>query len=523
MRFEFADHVLDTDRRELTRGFELIAISPKAFDLLAFLIEHRERVVSKDDLVESVWGGRIISDSTVTSHINAVRKALGDTGEERRLIRTLARKGFRFVGEVTTKQKTAPPVTSTDAVSPVTHSSVPTPPPDKPSIAVMPFENLSSDSGQEFFSDGLAEDIITALSKIERMRVIARNSTFAYKGQAHNLRRIDEELGIQYVLEGSVRRGGNRLRITAQLVDTNDGSHLWAERYDRAVFDLFDIQDEITKEIVTSLRVKLTDGEQARVWARGTNYIDAWQYGIQAWEILRRFSVSDYLEARTFAEKAEELDPNYAHAWAALGFTYWFEGRLGYLGDADAKFEQAAGYAERAMALDESVSSAIGLAALVAAPLGRSEDGVAVARRGCEVNPGNADVRFFLGYALTSAGNYAEGEEHIRDAISLNPFPPNFYRGSLARALICQESLDEALTLVDEVLDAEPTNLLGWVNRAAICGQSGHQAEAQESVREIRRLAPKLCASHLRGILLVADPVVFRRYRDAVHGAGLPE
>jgi adenylate cyclase len=178
---------------------------------------------------------------------------------------------------------------------------------DKPSIAVLAFDNLSGDPDQEFFSDGLAEDNITALSKIERMRVIARNSTFAYKGRALDLRRIADELGVRYVLEGSVRRGGGRLRITAQLIDANDGSHLWAEHYDRPVDDLFDIQDEITKEIVTSLRVKLTDGEQARVWARGTNNIEAWQFGIQAWEIFRRFSVSDYLEARTLAEKAAEL------------------------------------------------------------------------------------------------------------------------------------------------------------------------------------------------------------------------
>ena len=192
---------------------------------------------------------------------------------------------------------------------------------EKPSIAVLPFDNMSGDPEQEFFSDGLAEDIITALSKIERMRVIARHSTFAYKGQALDLRRIAGELGVRYVLEGSVRRGGDRLRITAQLIDADDGSHLWAERYDRPVDDLFDIQDEITKEIVTSLRVKLTDGEEARVWARGTNNIDAWQFSVRAMELFREFTPSGYLEARELAERAVELDPDYAHAWAALGFT----------------------------------------------------------------------------------------------------------------------------------------------------------------------------------------------------------
>jgi adenylate cyclase len=171
--------------------------------------------------------------------------------------------------------------------------------PDKASIAVLPFDNMSSDPEQEFFADGISEDIITALSKISRMRVIARNSTFAYKGQALDLRRVAGELDVRYVLEGSIRRGGNRLRITAQLIDADSGSHVWAERYDRTVADLFDIQDEITKEIVTALRVKLTDGEEAFVLARGTDNIEAWQYCVRAHELFMRFNSSDYLEARS--------------------------------------------------------------------------------------------------------------------------------------------------------------------------------------------------------------------------------
>ena len=276
----------------------------------------------------------------------------------------------------------------------------PFPPADKTSIAVLPFDNMSSDPEQDYFADGITEDIITTLSKISKMRVIARNSTFAYKGQALDLRRITRELGVLYVLEGSVRRGGNRLRVTAQLIDANSGSHLWAERYDRTVADLFDIQDEITKEIVTSLRVKLTDGEEAFVLARGTDNIEAWQFCIRATELQTRFNSSDYLEARVLAEKATRLDPDYAYAWATLGFTYWWDGRLGYTKESDAKFARANEIAERAMALDDTVSWSIGLSAMVAAPLNRHDEGVDVARRGIELYPGNADVRAFLAFAL---------------------------------------------------------------------------------------------------------------------------
>ncbi len=233
--------------------------------------------------------------------------------------------------------------------------------PDKPSIAVLRFDNMSSEPEHEYFADGIAEDIITALSKISRMRVIARNSTFAYKGKSPDVREVARELGVRYVLEGSIRSSGNRLRITAQLIDATDGSHLWAERYDRSIEDIFDIQDEITKEIVTALRVKLTDGEEARVLARGTNDIEAWQLCVRAYELYLRFNSTDFLEARALAEKALQRDPNYAYAWATLGSTFWYDGRLGYTADSEAKFARANECAKRAMALDDSISPAITL------------------------------------------------------------------------------------------------------------------------------------------------------------------
>jgi TolB-like protein/Flp pilus assembly protein TadD len=395
--------------------------------------------------------------------------------------------------------------------------------PDKASIAVLPFDNMSSDPEQEFFADGISEDIITALSKISRMRVIARNSTFAYKGQALDLRRVAGELDVRYVLEGSIRRGGNRLRITAQLIDADSGSHVWAERYDRTVADLFDIQDEITKEIVTALRVKLTDGEEAFVLARGTDNIEAWQYCVRAHELFMRFNSSDYLEARVLAEKATRIDPNYAYAWATLGFTYWWDGRLGYTEDSDAKFVRANEIAVRAMALDDTVSWSIGLSAMVAAPLNRHDEGVDVARRGLELYPGNADVRAFLAFALLHAGNYREAAEHFRAAMSLNPFYPNWYRNGLARTLICLDELDEALALSDEILDIEPGFLQAWLQRAYIYGQTGREADSRNAIHEVRRLAPNLRVGHLPGLQLINDAPAEQRFLDAIRKAGLPD
>ena len=255
-QFSFSDHSLDTDRRELRRGSDPIAVEPQVFDLLVYLLQNRDRVVSKEDLIAAVWGGRIVSDSTMTSRINAARKAIGDSGEQQKLIRTVARKGLRFVGAVTVHSHGSRPdspgavPTSLDSDQDRPRSTQPRT--DRPAIAVLPFINMSGDPEQEYFSDGITEDIITALSKLRWFFVIARNSSFIYKGRAVHIRQIADEVGVGYVVEGSVRKGGDRVRITVQLNDVATGSHIWAERYDRELADVFAVQDEITEAIVAA-------------------------------------------------------------------------------------------------------------------------------------------------------------------------------------------------------------------------------------------------------------------------------
>ena len=222
MQFSFDEYLLDTDRRELRRGSKPIAVEPQVFDLITYLVQHRYRVVTRDELLEAVWGGRIVSGSALTTRINAARRAVGDTGEAQRLIRTLPRKGVRFIGEVNEQ------VTSLDSAAFQRAAEFS----EKPSIVVLPFQNLSDDPDLEYFADGLVEEIITALSRIRCLLVIAGNSTFTYKGKAIDVKRVGQELGLRYVLEGSVRKGGNRLRITAQLIDAATGAHLWADPFD---------------------------------------------------------------------------------------------------------------------------------------------------------------------------------------------------------------------------------------------------------------------------------------------------
>ena len=313
MHFVFGDCVLDPDRRELTRRSEVVSVGPKVFDLLVHLVRNRERVVSKDDLLQAVWDGRIVSESTLTSHINAVRKAIGDSGEEQRLIRTLARKGFRFIGAVEEIQSSdevkSPPIgfAKPDATSAQALAL-----PDKPSIAVLPFLNLSGDPEQEYFADGVVEDIISALSHIRWLFVIARNSSFTYKGRAVDVKQVGRELGVRYVLEGSVRNAANRVRITGQLIDATTAAHLWADRFEGTLDDIFALQDQITASVVGAIAPQLERAEIERAKRKPTESLDAYDYYLRGRTHLNQGTREAIGEGLPLFYKAIELDPDFA-------------------------------------------------------------------------------------------------------------------------------------------------------------------------------------------------------------------
>src|SRR5207342_3013608 len=333
MQFLFGDHTLDADRRELRRGAEPIAVEPQVFDLLIYLVENRDRVVSKDDLIASIWGGRVVSDSTLTSRINAARKAVGDSGDNQKLIRTIARKGLRFVGDVRVTPLGADPsdLLSRAHEDAQDSSHLAWPLPDRPAIAVLPFVNMSGDPEQEYFSDGISEDIITALSKLRWFFVIARNSSFTYKGKAVHMKQVGEELGVGYVVEGSVRKGGDRVRITAQLNDVATGGHIWAERYDRGLADVFAVQDEITEAIVAAIEPQLYAAESFRAQRKPPDSLDAWDLVMRALSHHWRVTRQDNVVAQALLEKAIAIDPNYGQAFGVLATSYMFTAHMGWM------------------------------------------------------------------------------------------------------------------------------------------------------------------------------------------------
>ena len=359
MQYRFEDYLLDPERRELTRGSGAIAVGPQVFDLLLYLVQSREHVVSKDELLDVVWGGRIVSESTLTSHINAARKAIGDSGQEQRLIRTIARKGFRFVGDVReirssddlNSLKTAP-ATSNEAPSDVLAL------PDKPSIAVLPFLNLSGDPEQEYFADGVVDDIISALSRIRWLFVIARNSSSTYKGRAVDVKQVGLELGVRYVLEGSVRKAANRVRITGQLIDATTGGHLWADRFEGTLGDIFDLQDQLTENVVGAIAPQLERAEIERARQKPTRSLDAHDYYLRGMANLHRGTRDSIDEALAQFYHALQLDPNFASAYAMAAWCHFWRKVNGWMTDRPQEIAEGARLARRAVELgrDDAVA-----------------------------------------------------------------------------------------------------------------------------------------------------------------------
>jgi TolB-like protein len=311
LRYLFEDCALDIDRRELRCGPRLVAVEPQVFDLLAHLIRHRDRVVSKDDLLATIWQGRVVSESALFNRINAARKAIGDNGERQRLIKTLPRKGLRFVGEVHEEPRGALPL------------------PDRPSIAVLPFTNVSRNPAEDYFADGISEDLVTGLARIRWLFVTARNSTFAYKQRSVEVKQVSRDLGVRYVLEGSVRRAGNQVRITAQLVDATTGGHHWAEHYDLELGNIFEVQDEITRSVAAAIEPRLLAAEGVRALARASQHLGAWDLVARAQTQFWRLTRADYEAAVKPLQQAVHCHPDYAPAHGRLGFCLAFAAHLG--------------------------------------------------------------------------------------------------------------------------------------------------------------------------------------------------
>ena len=526
MRYQFEDFVLDPNRRELARGAVPITMGPQVFDLLLHLVQNREHVVSKDDLIEVVWGGRIVSESTVTSHINAVRKAIGDTGEEQRLLRTIARKGYRFVGEVREPDgldgPDSPKVQQSAALSAAPALTLP----DRPSIAVLPFLNLSGDPTQDYFVDGVVEDIIAAMSRMSGIFVIARNSSFTYKGRAGDVKQVGRELGVRYVVEGSLRKAANRVRITGQLVDATTGANLWSERFEGAIDDIFDLQDQMTANVVGAIAPQLERAEIERARHKPTENLDAYDYYLRAMANLHVGTREALDEALRLFGKAIELDPEYAAAHGVAAWCYVWRKVNGWIVDREAEFAEGARLARRAVALGENDAAALTRAGHSLLHLADDhEGGVALIDRAKALDPNLAAAWLLGGFARIGLGRLEEAIAHFSQAMRLSPLDPEMYRteAGLALAHLLSGHFDQASSWAMKAYRGQTAFLMVVGIIAASHALAGHIDEAQPWMRQLRELNPNLRLSNLRGWLPLRRQQDLDMFADGLRKAGLPE
>jgi TolB-like protein len=523
LRYLFEDSVLDIGRRELHRDGKVVAVAPQVFDLLKYLIRNREHVVSKDDLIAAIWDGRIVSDAALTTRLNVARGAIGDSGEEQRLIKTLPRKGFRFVGTVREV-----PAQAIDAVieNPLEAVKPALALPGKPSIAVLPFANLSSDPEQEYFADGMVEDIITGLSRSRSLFVIARSSTFTYKGKAVDIKLVGRELGVRYVLEGSVRKAGNRVRITGQLIDAETGAHLWADRSDSQLEDIFDLQDKVTSSVIGAIFPQVERAEIERARRKPTESLQAYDYYLRALSATYLFTQEGNLEVLRLMKIASSIDPTFALAYAFGAHSLGQRKAFGWRIDAALEQVEARQLIERAIQLDKDDPLVLALAGHVHSyVLDEPENGAALLARAVALDSNLAAARYWNGWTQIYLGNIDAAIEQFSTVLRLSPLDPRLFltQTGLAYAHFFAGKYDESLALATGAVQNRP-NFLGAQRMVmASLAMSGRIDEARRSCAAVIKADPTVSISSIRNRTPFCRAEDIEKLGQAYRIAGVPE
>jgi adenylate cyclase len=437
---------------------------------------------------------------------------------------------FEYLGEQTVKNIKKPVrvyrVEMEGSISDVKKSQE-LPLPDKPSIAVLPFTNMSGDSGQEYIADGITENITACLSKISEMFVISRNSTFVYKGKSVKIQEVGRELGVRYILEGSVQKAGERVRITAQLIDATTGHHLWAERYDRSMEDFFNLQDEITQEIVTALQVELTEGERAHSY-RTTKNLEAWAYLIQAVGHFSRFTKEDNAKARKLAIRATKLDPEYVLAGTVLGWTHVMDAGFGTGDSATEHFEKAVTFAEKAVAMDDSNAEARSLLGYIRLFQKEYDKALLEGAKAVDLDPNNAISYGVLAHTMLFSGDFNGAIKMFQKAIRLSPYFPDWNLLNLGNAYYMSERYKEAIEawkhyhmLLKQRGLSERRFIIGHIGLTACYIKLGQEDLAKKHLKEVLRLNPNFTLESMQKLNPYRNPSDLENILVALRKAGL--
>ena len=514
MIYQFGDFELDTDLRELRNAADVRAVEPQVFALIELLIANADRVIPKDEIIEKIWDGRAISDAAINSRVRLARQAIDDSGKEQRRIKTIHGQGFRFVEKL---RRASPDQNAfRDAASP---SSVA----NRPIIAVLPFDNMSDDTAQEHLADGMCEDIITVLSKVPGLTVIARNSSFTYKGRSVDIREAGEALGAQYVLEGSLRRAGDRLRVTGQLIEAANGTHVWAERYDRTLVDIFELQDQLTREIVSALQISLTEGTSARLWSAGTRFFEAWEKQIQSPPLIGTQKKDKVLRGRQLSREAVEIDPEYSEAWASVGLSYFVESLAGWGGTPLECLKNACDALQSALKANEENPLALAGLGVARIMMQDYDGGFELAERGYALAPNSSEVANLYALAGLFCGKIDSLDRLLREALDYFPIYPAWYQNVLGAVHLVRNEVAEAVAAAAESVKIDPDYLHAYTLLAIGNVQLGELEEARNAVANIRRLNPKYTVGFFCMTQPFKDEAARECYAAALKLAGLPK
>ena len=524
MLVKFNNFTLDTDRRELKGADGAIHVEPQVFDLLLYFAQHTNRVIGKDELIEHVWKGRIVSDAALNSRINSARRAIGETGEKQTIIRTVPRRGFLFAGDVPTPTHDQAP-SPTRVEAPVEQSKLALP--DKPSIAVLPFVNLSGEVEQEYFADGMADEIITALSRCSSFLVISRNSSFTYKGKPFDVRQVGRELGVRYVLEGTIRRAGDRLRFAGQLIETGGGAQIWADRFEGDMRDVFELQDRIAENVIAAIEPKLQAAEIERVKQKPASSLDAYDLLLRAQQFEFEYTEKSLNDAIRCVEQALAIDPAYAPAMALGAYCYAERRNQGWVKNLKAEAAEGLRLAQLAVELEPENSTVLWMAGVafwwLVAEATRSRE---LFSRSLAINPNSAIALTMAGWVENFIGNTAKGYELIKRAQRLSPRDKRAWLMATSMATGCMQDrrFEEAIGWAEKALVQNPRFASLFRILAAAHALLGNREKAASFAQELMKVDPQSTISGLRDrVPFALNEPLWKMYSEGLRLAGLPE
>lgn len=518
MHYRFDDYTLDTDRFELCRNGQPLRSEPQVIELLVLLVEHRDRMVTKQEINEVVWRGRIVSDAALSSRIKMARQLLGDDGHRQTYIRTIHRKGFRFVGDVTTGDPAQHPQVSTPAAAPG--------PLHRPAVVVLPLTNLSRETDHEYFADGVSSDLIALLSKHRWLNVIARNTAFGFKGQAPDPLELGRILGVDYVVEGSIQGDGHHVRINVQLVDAATRLTRWTERYDRERSEIFALQDEITETIAARLEPEIGIAERHKIMISRPANMQAWDCFHLGCYHLFRFTGEDNQEAQRLLRQSQNLDPMFgeAKAWWAyavvLGMVYWNTPP-----DRDL-LDEALAACDSALEMDHQNATFHALRARVLLARREYRRAIAGNQIAIDLNPSFAAAYCGMGDSLAYECRYEEAIKQFERAIAMSPNDPQlwaFYTYG-ALALIFKGDYERALDWTDQAINLPNCQYWTAAHQAVALALLGRRDDAAEAKDRLLEMLPTFSCTFAAGKLFyIHEPTQISRYLAGLRLAQVPE